>query len=372
MAAPVELKPFRTCLERPLKSRKVSLSSITLYLFTGKITTSLICPHLSAKNCIILIMNIVILQPLAIDNSVLEEHKQNLTKKGHSVSYFDSLPENEDDVISRIKGTEVIIAVNYPISAKAINSCPTLKMISIAFTGFDHVDIETCKKKGVVVCNSAGYATHSVAELTFGLMVSVLRNIVPCNEVVRKQGTRQGLIGNELYGKTLGIIGTGEIGLRVAEIGKTFGCQLLGFNRSKKSEATKLGLKYVDLNTLLKESDIITVHTPFNKETENIIDKAEFEMMKPSAIVIQTSRGGTINESAFAEALNLGKIAGAGIDVFVQEPPVDLDSPLLKAKNTVLTPHVAFATKEALVKRAEIAFLNINEWIEGSVQNRII
>lgn len=316
-------------------------------------------------------MKIVIMQPLAVSESVLEKYKDALTKEGHIVTYFDSIPKDQDDVASRIKEAEVVVAVNYPISAKAINSCPNLKMISVAFTGFDHVDIDACKKKNVVVCNSAGYATHSVAELTFGLIISVMRNIIACNNVVRKQGTRQGLIGNELYGKTLGIVVTGAIGMRVAEIGKAFGCKLLSYSRSEKPEAVKLGLKYVDLNTLLKESDIITVHAPFNKETENMIDKEEFNLMKPTAIVIQTSRGGTINEQAFTEALNSGKIAGAGIDVFVQEPPVDANNPLLTAKNTVLTPHVAFATKEALVKRADIAFNNITSWIKENPTNRV-
>ena len=316
-------------------------------------------------------MKIVILQPLAISSDVLEKHKQALINAGHSVIYLDSLPKDQDDAIFRIKDAEIVIAVNYPISGKTIESSPNLKMISVAFTGFDHIDTETCEKKGIIVCNSAGYATHSVAELTFGLIISVMRNIISCNDVIRKQGTRQGLIGNELNGKTLGIVGTGTIGLRVAEIGKTFGCKLLGYNRSEKPEAVKLGLNYVDLKTLLKESDIITVHTPFNKETENIIGKEEFDLMKSTTIVIQTSRGGTINERAFAEALNSGKIAGAGIDVFVQEPPVDATNPLLTAKNTVLTPHVAFATKEALLKRTDIAFNNITSWVKRTPINRV-
>lgn len=316
-------------------------------------------------------MKIVILQPLSISNDVLNKHKQNLIKNGHLVTDYDSLPKDEEDVVNRIKDAEIVIDVNYPITAKAIDSATNLKMISVAFTGFDHINTESCKKKDVIVCNSAGYATHSVAELTFGLIISVMRNIIPCNKVIRNQGTRQGLVGNELYGKTLGIVGTGTIGLRVAEIGKAFGCKLLGFNRSEKSEAKKIGLEYVDLNTLLKKSDIITIHTLFNKNTENLINKEEFEKMKSSTIVIQTSRGGTINEQAFAEALNSGKIAGAGIDVFVQEPPVDAINPLLTAKNAVLTPHVAFATKEALVKRAEIAINNIDQWLNGSTQNRV-
>lgn len=316
-------------------------------------------------------MKIVILQPLGISKEVLDQYKKRLENDGHTLVSYDTVPANGDEVLERTKDADILVPVNYPVPASVIDQCPDLKMISIAFTGFDHVDTEACRKKNVVVCNAAGYATDSVAELTFGLIIDVLRNVVPCNDVVRKQGTRQGLVGNELRGKTLGIVGTGAIGLRVAEIGKAFGCTLLGFNRTEKSEAKELGLAYVDLETLVKDSDIISVHTPFNKETENLIDATEFALMKKTAIVIQTSRGGTINEQALADALNSGKIAGAGIDVFVQEPPVDADNPLLHAKNTVLTPHVAFATKEALEKRAAIAFGNITSWLDGKTVNRV-
>lgn len=316
-------------------------------------------------------MKIVVLQPLAIDKSQLNVFVKFLSEKGHKITSYDSLPKDKVEAIERAKNAEVLMLVNYSFDKESIESCPDLKMISVAFTGYDHVDTEVCKKKGIVVCNAAGYATNSVAELTFGLIISLLRNIPKCNEVVRTGGTRQGLIGNDLNKKTLGIIGTGTIGLRVAEIGKVFGCKLLGFSHSKRKEANQLGLKYVDLKTLLTESDIITIHSPLNSETKDLISWEEFKLMKPTALVIQTSRGGTINEEAFTDALNTKKIAGGGIDVFVQEPPVSLNNSLLKTNNTVMTPHVAFATKEALVRRAEIAFNNISGWIEGKLQNKV-
>lgn len=316
-------------------------------------------------------MNIVFLQSLGVEAKKLSLIKQQLSEKGHFVTFFDAVPLTETEAIMRAKDAEVLVVVNYPLTEKIINACPKLKMISVAFTGFDHIALKTCQARKIVVCNAAGYSTNSVAELAFGLMIAVLRNIIPSNNVVRKQGTRIGLIGNDLCGKTLGIIGTGTIGIRVAEIGKIFGCNLLGYNRTQKDEAKKLGIKYTDLKTLLVESDIITVHVAYNDQTKNLIDKKEFDLMKPSTIVIQTSRGGTINEIAFTEALNSGKIAGSGIDVFVQEPPLDLNNPLLSAKNTVLTPHVAFATKEALVRRADITVDNIYQWLKGWPQNRV-
>lgn len=316
-------------------------------------------------------MKIVILQPLVIDKSQLNIFVKSLFEKGHEVTSYDSLPKDKVEAIERAKNAEILMLVNYPFNKESIEACPNLKIISVAFTGFDHIDIDECKKRGIVVCNAAGYATNSVAELTFGLIISLLRNILKCNEVVRVGGTRQGLIGNDLSGKTLGIIGTGTIGLRVAEIGKAFGCKLLGYSHSERKEANQLGLKYVDLKTLLTKSDIITIHSPLNNETKDLISWEEFKLMKPTALVIQTSRGGTINEEAFTDALNTKKIAGGGIDVFVQEPPVSLDNPLLKTSNSVMFPHVAFATKEALVRRAEIAFNNVTGWLNGKIQNKV-
>lgn len=316
-------------------------------------------------------MKITILQPLAIDKTTLDVLIKSLSLLGNEVKYFDSFPKDKIDAIQRAKEADMLLLVNYPFDKESIDSCPNLKMISVAFTGYDHIDIETCKKRSIVVCNAAGYATNSVAELTFGLIISLLRNIPKCNEVVRMGGTRQGLIGNDLYGKTLGIIGTGTIGLRVAEIAKVLGCKLIGYSQSEKKEAIELGLRYSDLKTLVTESDIITVHSPLTKRTKDLLSWEEFKLMKPTALVIQTSRGGTVNEEAFADALSNKKIAGGGIDVFVQEPPVSLDNPLLKTSSSVMSPHVAFATKEALIRRAEIAFKNITGWIEGKIQNKV-
>lgn len=316
-------------------------------------------------------MKVVILQPLVIDKSQLDVFIKSLSDNGHEISAYDSLPKDKNEAIERVKNAEILMLVNYPFDKESIKSCPNLKMISVTFTGFDHVDTEECKKRGIVVCNAAGYATNSVAELTFGMIISLLRNIPKCNEVVRIGGTRQGLIGNDLSGKTLGIIGTGTIGLRVAEIGNVFGCRLLGYSHSERNEAKKLGLRYVDLKTILRESDIITIHSPLNNETKDLLSWEEFKLMKPTALVIQTSRGGTINEEAFADALNTKKIAGGGIDVFVQEPPVSLDNPLFKTSNSVMSPHIAFATKEALIRRAEIAFNNVIDFFNGNIRNKV-
>lgn len=316
-------------------------------------------------------MKIVILEPIGANEAKLKKFEESLVDLGHELNTFDNRPSSNQEILDRANNADIIILSTLPLTSQVIEDCKNLKMISIAFTGFDHIDIDACKKRNIVVCNAAGYSTDSVADLSFGLMIALLRKLLICDRVTREKGTRKGLIGNELKGKTLGIIGTGAIGLRVAEIGKVFGCKLLGYSRSQRAEASKLDLKYVDLETLLKNSDIISVHTPLTNETKNILSWNEFKLMKPTAILIQTSRGGTINEEALTEALNSEKIAGAGIDVFVQEPPVDIDNPLLKAKNTVITPHVAFATKEALDARADIVFNNVLKYFKDDIQNRV-
>lgn len=316
-------------------------------------------------------MHLVVLQPLLISDLELETFRRNLKKRGVDMTVYEKPPASSAETVERAKNADIIITVNYQLDKATLLQLPKLKMISIAFTGYDHVDTDYCKQKGVTVTNAAGYATDAVAELTFGLILNVLRSIREGDAATRSGGTRAGLIGHELRGKTLGIVGTGAIGLRVAQIGKAFGCVVLGFSRSKRKEATSLDMEYVDLPALLQQSDIISVHTPLTPQTKDLLSWKEFQMMKPSAILIQTSRGGTVNEEALVDALTARKIGGAGVDVFVQEPPIDRSNPILKTKKSILTPHVAFATTESLERRASIAFQNIEDWLRGAPHNVI-
>ena len=160
--------------------------------------------------------------------------------------------------------------------------------------------------------------------------------------------------------------------MKVAEIGRAFGCKLLAYSRTMKEEAENIGLEYVSLDELLTKSDIVTLHVPLNKHTESLINRERLSLMKEGSILINTARGPVVDSNALADALNEGRIAGAGIDVFETEPPISPDHPLLKAKNAVLTPHVAFATKEALERRAEIAFDNVVSWMEGIEKNLVL
>ena len=317
-------------------------------------------------------MKIVVIEPLGITPEKVEEACKAVKQKGHEVVYYQTRTEDTAELVERGKDADIIIIANLPFSKNVIEKCQKLKLLSVAFTGVDHVDIDYCKQKGITVCNAAGYSTNAVAELTFGLAISVLRNIPACNDVVRKEGTKDGLVGSELYQKTFGVIGTGAIGTKVAMIAKAFGCNVIAYSRTKKEIITEAGITYVSLEELLTQSDIISLHVPLNASTKGLIGKKEIALMKKSAIVLNTARGGVVDSDALAEALNTEKIAGAGIDVFEMEPPVPKNHPLVNAKHTVLTPHVAFASQEALYTRAVIVFDNMINWEMGTAKNVIV
>lgn len=316
-------------------------------------------------------MNIVIIEPLGVAPEKLNELSKVVENIGGKVIAYDTRTENDNELIQRGVDADVIIVANQPLKKNFLENCIKLKMISVAFTGVDHIDLKYCKERKIVVSNAAGYSTNAVAELVFGLTISVLRNIIPCDTRARLQGTKSGLVGSELYGKKFGIVGTGAIGMKVSRIALAFGCEVLAYSRSRKAEFEEMGGKYVDMATLLKESDIISLHTPLNDKTKGMIGINELSLMKPSAILINAARGPIVDNKALADALNEGLIAGAGIDVFDMEPPLEKEMPLLNAKNTVLTPHVAFASNESLITRAEIVFDNIKRWNEGIQQNII-
>jgi D-3-phosphoglycerate dehydrogenase len=314
-------------------------------------------------------MKIVVIEPLGVKQEKLEALAKNIEKLGHNFVYYNERTEDASVLIERAKDADVVMLANLPFRKNVIEKCENLKMISVAFTGVDHVDLDICRERNITVCNAAGYSTNAVAELTFGLAVSVLRNIVACDAATRNSKTKNGLIGFELFGKKFGVVGTGAIGSRVADIAKAFGCEVLAYSRTKKDNLKDV--KYVDLETLLKQSDIVSLHVPLNDKTKHLIDGKALSLMKPSAILINTARGPVVDSNALAEALNNDKIAGAGIDVFDIEPPLKSDYVLAHAKNTVVTPHVAFATHEALYTRACIVFDNITKWIEGKPQNLV-
>ena len=316
-------------------------------------------------------MKIVIIEPLGITPEKLEEATAAVKARGHEIVVYGTKEEDQDKLAERGKDADIIIIANQPFRKNVIEKCENLKLLSVAFTGVDHIDVDYCKEKGIAVCNAAGYSTNAVAELAFGLAISVLRNIPACDNVCRKEGTKAGLVGGELFGKTFGIVGTGAIGGKVAKIAQAFGCKVVAYSRTVKPEMEGLGIEYMSLEDVLKVSDIVSLHVPLNDKTKGLIGEKEIALMKKNAILLNTARGPVVDSEALAKALNEEKIAGAGIDVFEMEPPVPADHPLMHAKHTVVTPHVAFASHEALFTRAQIVSENILKWEDGTPQNVI-
>ncbi|WP_164971352.1 2-hydroxyacid dehydrogenase [Clostridium tetani] len=314
-------------------------------------------------------MKIVVLEPLGVSEEKIKNIALKLMDKGHELILHNEKSEDIEVLKKRVETADVLILANMPLKKEVIEAATNLKMISVAFTGIDHINMETCRKNNIMVCNSAGYSTSSVVELTFGLILSLLRNIVPLNDEVRNGNTKQGYSQYDLAGKTLGVIGAGDIGTEVIRIGKAFGCNVLVYNRSEKQHIKELGATQTTLDEVLKNSDIVTLHIPSNNETKGLINSEKLAMMKKDALLINTARGPVVDNKALAEALNKGELGGAGIDVFDMEPPVPEEYELLKTNNSVLTPHIGFATKEAMERRAEIVFRNIEKWIEGNPEN---
>lgn len=316
-------------------------------------------------------LKITVLEPLGVSEERLREIASPLTEAGHQLEIFNEWTPDIHKRKERVKDTDILVIANSPLEGDVIRAAKNLKMISVAFTGVDHVDLEACKERGILVSNSAGYSTPAVVELAFGLMISLLRNMVPLDQVTRNGGTMAGYSQRELRGRTIGVVGTGAIGSGVAEVALAFGCDVLAYNRSEKAHLKAKGVTYVDLDTIFKESDIVTIHLPLTDETEGLVDETRLRMMKKDAILINVARGPIVDNEALAKVLNEGVIAGAGIDVFDMEPPIPEDYSLLKARNTLLTPHIGFASEEAMLRRADIVFKNIECWLKDKPQNVI-
>ena len=310
---------------------------------------------------------IVIAQPLGVSKETLDTLLAPLTGRGYHLTLWDRLPENQDDLGNRISKADLAVIANYPLKKEALDKASSLKYLCVAFTGVDHVDIDTCLEKGIAVSNCAGYSTESVAELAIGMMLSLYRKLAEGKDAAAHGKTGAGLRGIEIKDRTVGIIGTGAIGYRTANLAKAFGAKVIGYNRSHSHD----DITYTDLNTLLQTSDIVSIHLPLTKDTKHFIDKDKLSLMKKDAILINTARGGIIDNEALAEALKKGEIAGAGIDVFDMEPPLPEDYPLLSAPHTVLTPHVGFDTEEAMERRAAIVADNLKSFVEGKQKNII-
>jgi len=307
---------------------------------------------------------------VVVDHVYLEEEHIKRLRSFGDLKVFKRPPKTSEDLKRRVSDAEIVIVGWSTMTRDVIVAAKRLRMISIWATSCHYADIQAAKQRGILVTHVPGYATDAVAEHAFALMLAAARKLLAADRHVRKGGFDwRPFGGSELRGKTLGIVGTGSIGCRVAEMSRGFGMHILGYDKYPNSGATKeLGMKYVDLHTLLKGSDFVTIHVTLTPETEKLIGKREFEVMKEGAVLVNTSQGKVIDENALTEALKLNSISYAGLDVFEEEPPPK-DNPLFALSNTILTPHVGFHTAEAVKRCSDTCIDNVAKFLEGQPQN---
>ena len=313
---------------------------------------------------------IVILESLAVSDEKMRALKAPFEAQGHVFEEYARSADTQT-LIRQAQDADALIIANMPLRGEVIRACGKLKYIDVAFTGVDHVDLAAAREMGVKVSNASGYSNESVAELVIGMALSLLRNIPAVEARCREGKTMAGLMGSELRGKTVGIIGLGKIGTRTAELMHAFGAKILAQSRTKHTGAAEY-ITQVSQEELLRQSDIVVLHCPLNDSTRGMIDAEKLAMMKPSAYLINVARGPVVVAADLAAALNQGVIAGAAVDVFDKEPPLDASEPLLNCKNCLVTPHIAFASKESMSIRAEIVFDNLASWMAGQQKNVIL
>ena len=234
-------------------------------------------------------MKIAVLEPLGISDDSLRGLLAKATD-GHEVEVvtYPDRKEDEASLIERSADADIVVVSNIKYSASVMEKNPNLKYVCVAFTGYDHVDMAYCREHGIQVSNCAGYSTVAVADLVFGLTLDVLRNISTLNAIVRQGGTKDGLVGPELEGKRFGVVGAGAIGSRVMRIAQAFGCEVVCYSRTKKDIP---GVEFVELDELLKTSDVVSLHIPQTPETTGLIDAERIALMRPTAVLINCARG---------------------------------------------------------------------------------
>lgn len=310
--------------------------------------------------------------------TILDAHTANpgdlswdeLEKYGELAVYPRTKPE---EVLDRIANSDIVYTNKTIITKEVMEKCKNLKYIGVLATGYNVVDCSYAKEKGIIVTNVPGYSTNTVAQFAFSLLLELCLHVGDHSNSVKK-GDWENSVDfaywnyplYELHGKTLGIVGFGEIGEKVYKIAEGFGMKVIIYSRTIKNTAPKEC--FLSLDEFLKSADIISIHCPLTPETENLINKASIAKMKDGVLIVNTSRGPIINEPDLAEALDSGKVGGAAVDVVSKEPILSTN-PLLKSKNTIITPHIAWAAKEARVRLLNITFENLKSYINGNPIN---
>ncbi|CCX38363.1 4-phosphoerythronate dehydrogenase [Clostridium sp. CAG:1013] len=276
-------------------------------------------------------------------------------------------------VLERLRNAQAVILNRNVLGREEFSQLPQLRYVGTLATGYNTIDTQAAREFGITVCNVPHYCEASVAQHALALLLCLCNKVQRSSDLTRAghwtqavEESHQSLLPVELAGKTLGLVGFGSTGQRMAQLGLALGMEVLLYSRTQKPAPE--GCRWVDLETLFKKSDVVSLHCPLTEETRGLVSRGHLAMMKPTAFLINTARGAVVDEAALAQALNEGRLAGAGVDVFTQEPPAP-DHPLLGAKNCVLTPHVAWATREARERLIETVADNLQRYMEGKPQN---
>jgi len=311
-------------------------------------------------------MKIVAVEPIGIGQDKSQEIQKRFSSLGHEFVLYQDRKEDEASLVERMHDADVVIISNIKLNERILSQCKNLTMLSVAFTGLDHIDMEYCKQHNIIVRNAAGYATTAVCELTIGLILDVYRHITFLDAQTRNLQTRNNFLGRQIAGKTVGIIGTGAIGSSVALSLQKLGCKVVAYNRSQNIQLVNNGIEYLSLEELLTVSDIISLHLPLTDSTHHLLNASNLKLCKKDAIIVNTARGNIVDMQALADTLKVGNLAGAAIDVFEIEPPLPDNHPLMTAPNCIITPHIGYATQEAFAVRIDIAVDNILQWMHFS------
>ena len=291
------------------------------------------------------------------------------------VTVYDRTPKEE--IISRIGDAELVFTNKTPLTGETLDKLPTLKYIGVLATGYNVVDTQAAREKGVIVTNIPTYGTTAVAQFVFALLLEICHHVDEHGKAVkagRWSASKDFCFWDfpliELVGKTMGIVGLGRIGQATAKIAQAFGMKVLAFDEFKNLDLQSDTLQYVELDQLFIESDVISLHCPLFESTKGMINKENLAKMKDGVIIINTSRGPLIVEQDLLEALESGKVFGAAVDV-VSKEPIEEDNVLLKAKNCIITPHIAWAPKEARQRLLKVAVDNVRAFLNGKPQNMV-
>ena len=277
-----------------------------------------------------------------------------------------------EEIAPRIGDAEFVFLNKCRMDEQILSQCPNLKWVGIIATGTDNLDLEACRRHGVSVANVPGYSTYSVAQMTFSLLLAICQCAERYDRAVKdgfwQLGIPQsyGLLPQmELYGKTFGVYGYGSIGRQSARIAKAFGMRVLVCTRTVRPEYAADGVEFVDLDTLLRQSDVLSLHCPATPQTRGLISAEALQKMKQGAILLNTARGALVDEAAVTEALHTGQLGFYGADAFATEP-LPADSPLRREPHALLTPHIAWTTKEALQNLMDITTQNLRSFLDGN------